>query len=81
MYIGECADAKIRGFLGTMIFTMMMTGTVLGYAIVPFVPIWVSSLVGVVINTVHLSLFVWMPESPYYHLLKGNEKKAEKSLK
>ncbi|CAG9769807.1 unnamed protein product [Ceutorhynchus assimilis] len=46
MYIAEIADHKIRGFLSSIIYLMMLLGIVIVYGVAPFVPIWVPCLIG-----------------------------------
>lgn len=81
MYIAEIADQKIRGFLSSMIYVMMLTGILLLYCIAPFVPIWVPCLLGIFVNVVGMSIFSFQPESPYYLLYKNKPDKAKDSLK
>jgi len=50
MYIAEIADHKIRGFLSSIIYLMMLTGIVLVYCVAPFVPIWVPCVIGLYSN-------------------------------
>lgn len=80
MYIAEIADQKIRGFLATLIYTMMLVGILLIYVIGPYVSVFVSSCVGASFLFIQLATFPFMPESPYYHLCKGKYEKAKRSL-
>ncbi|KAF2884959.1 hypothetical protein ILUMI_21236 [Ignelater luminosus] len=80
MYIGEIADEKIRGFLGSFIHVLMQVGIIVIYAVAPFVSLMASSLVGACFLIVHLITFPFMPESPYYLLLIGKIDEALKSL-
>ncbi|GLV36010.1 uncharacterized protein CBL_09773 [Carabus blaptoides fortunei] len=80
MYIAECADAKIRGFLGTFIYIMMIIGVLVSYCVVPYVPIWASSCVGACLVVIQILIFVWMPQSPYYLLINSKRDKAKKAL-
>lgn len=80
MYVAEIADQKIRGFLASLIFLMMLSGFIIIYALAPFVPLWVTSTVGAVILVIQLATFPFMPESPYFLLLKGKKEKARKAL-
>lgn len=80
MYIGEIADQKIRGFLGAFIYLMMLIGIIVVYSVAPFVSIPVSSAVGASFLILQLITFPFMPETPYYLLLKGKTKEARKSL-
>lgn len=80
MYIGEIADRKIRGILGSCIYMMMLFGIVVVYSVAPFVPIPVSSAVGCSFLIIQLMSFPFMPESPYYLLLKNKKDQARRSL-
>ncbi|KAF5271845.1 hypothetical protein FQA39_LY07985 [Lamprigera yunnana] len=80
MYIGEIADQKIRGFLGSCIYLMMLVGILVVYSVAPFVSIPISSAVGCSFLIVQLLSFPFMPESPYYLLLKNKQDRARKSL-
>ncbi|KAK5645200.1 hypothetical protein RI129_006500 [Pyrocoelia pectoralis] len=80
MYVAEVADKKIRGFLGSWIYLMMLVGVIIIYSIGPFVSIPVSSAVGCAFLLVELFSFPFMPESPYYYILKNNRDAARKSL-
>lgn len=81
MYIAECSDARIRGFLGTFIYILMIVGVLIAYCIVPFMPIWASSTVGAIFVAVQVISFLWMPDSPYWLLMKGRNDQAAKSLR
>lgn len=81
MYIAEIAEQKIRGFLAGLIYIMMLVGTLIIYAVAPFVEVYVSSIVGAAFLAFQLCTFTFMPESPYYHLVKGRKEAAENSLK
>lgn len=80
MYIAEIADKKIRGFLAGIIYLMMLVGILLIYAIVPYVPFYVPSIIGAILVLIQLITFPFMPDSPYYLLQKGKDAKAKKHL-
>ncbi|KAF2895929.1 hypothetical protein ILUMI_10243 [Ignelater luminosus] len=80
MYIAEIADKKIRGFLGAWVYLMMLIGVVIVYSVAPFVSIAISSLVGAIFVIIQLVTFPFMPDSPYYLLLKNKVDAAKKSL-
>lgn len=80
MYIAEIADRKIRGFLSGLIYIMMLIGILTVYSIGPFVPIYVTCLVGIVILTIQLCTFPFMPDSPYYLMSKGRPEQAKMAL-
>lgn len=81
MYIAEIADQKIRGFLSSMIYVMMLTGILLVYCIAPFVPIWVPCVTGIIVNSISLAVFPFQPDSPYYLLYKNRPDEAKEALK
>lgn len=81
MYIAEIADQKIRGFLGGLIYIMVLFGLLTIYVVAPFVKIFISSLVGVFVTLLQMCTFSFMPESPYYLLLKQQKEQATKNLK
>ncbi|XP_045479202.1 facilitated trehalose transporter Tret1-like [Harmonia axyridis] len=81
MYVAEIAHQKIRGFLAGTIYVMELGGILLVYCIAPFVSIKIPPMVGACIVITQLIVFPFLPESPYYHLYKGNEEKAKRSLR
>ncbi|KAF5291216.1 hypothetical protein FQA39_LY14458 [Lamprigera yunnana] len=80
VYIAEISDKNIRGRLGSIVYMMMMVGIVLIYIVGPFVSITISSLIGACVLVVQLLTFSFMPESPYYLLMRNQKEKARKSL-
>ncbi|KAK9873136.1 hypothetical protein WA026_021371 [Henosepilachna vigintioctopunctata] len=80
MYIAEIADQKIRGFLASLIYTMMLIGIFIIYVIGPYLSVFVSSCVGGSFLLIQLVTFPFMPESPYFYLCKGKYEKAKRSL-
>ncbi|XP_050310868.1 solute carrier family 2, facilitated glucose transporter member 8-like [Anthonomus grandis grandis] len=81
MYIAEVADQKIRGFLSSIIYLMMLAGVLLVYCVAPFVPIWVPCVIGICFNALTLATFPFMPESPYYLLYKNQPGAAKLALR
>ncbi|XP_018334693.2 facilitated trehalose transporter Tret1-like, partial [Agrilus planipennis] len=80
MYIAEIADKQVRGFLGTFIYSNMMLGVLVLYSVAPYVTIASTAYVGLGVVILQFLLFLMMPESPYYHLIKGRQAKALESL-
>ncbi|KAK1137042.1 hypothetical protein K0M31_001570 [Melipona bicolor] len=81
MYIGEIADKEIRGSLGSFIKLMVTFGELYAHAIGPFVSYEYLAYSCVIIPIIFFLTFIWMPESPYYLLMRNNEDKAMNSLK
>ncbi|CAH0555372.1 unnamed protein product [Brassicogethes aeneus] len=80
MYIAEIADQKIRGFLSSIIYLMMLIGIFLIYAIAPYTPFYVPCIIGGALVVVELIVFPFMPESPYYLLSKDRPEEAKHAL-
>ncbi|XP_066143717.1 facilitated trehalose transporter Tret1-like isoform X1 [Euwallacea fornicatus] len=80
MYIAEIADHKIRGFLSSIIYLMMLIGIVLVYCVAPFTPVWVPCVLGICFNSITLCSFPFIPESPYYLLFKDRYEEAKHAL-
>ncbi|KZC14029.1 PREDICTED: monosaccharide-sensing protein 2-like [Dufourea novaeangliae] len=81
MYIGEIADKEIRGSLGSFIKLMVTFGELYAHAIGPFVSYECLAYSCAVIPIFFFLSFIWMPESPYYLLMKNRDDKAMKSLR
>ncbi|XP_023023494.1 facilitated trehalose transporter Tret1 [Leptinotarsa decemlineata] len=80
MYIAEIADEKIRGFLAGIVYVMMLVGILIIYAVAPYVQFYVSSIIGIILVSIQLITFPFMPDSPYYQLSRENPEKAKLHL-
>lgn len=80
MYLGEIADDRIRGALGSMIGIAVNVGVLLAYSAGPWVDRVAFAGVGGALPLLFGLIFIWMPESPYFLLMKGKSVEAEKSL-
>ncbi|CAH1155581.1 unnamed protein product [Phaedon cochleariae] len=80
MYIGEIADPKIRGRLGTSISVSWIFGILLINILGSYLSIAVTGLICSILPILSLLTFVWMPESPYFLLMKENQEGAQRSL-
>nr|XP_023022234.1 facilitated trehalose transporter Tret1-like [Leptinotarsa decemlineata] len=81
MFLAEIADQKIRGFLSSIIYVMMLLGCVIVYCVGPYLPFYVPSIIGAGVAIVELLTFSRVPESPLYLLYKGKPEKSMESLK
>lgn len=80
MYIGEIAGAKCRGALSTFFIGMLNTGILLEYVVGPYVDYDTLAYVSLTIPVLFLVSFIWMPESPYFLIMKSRDVDAKKSL-
>lgn len=81
MYIGEIADKEIRGSMGSFIKMMVTFGELYAHAIGPFVSYEWLAYGCIMIPVVFFLTFTWMPESPYYLLMRNRENEAMESLR
>lgn len=80
MYIGEIADKNIRGSLGSFIKLMVTFGELYAHAIGPFVSYEWLAYSCILIPIAFFLTFSWMPESPYYLIIRNRRREAEQSL-
>ncbi|XP_066253220.1 facilitated trehalose transporter Tret1-like [Euwallacea similis] len=81
MYIAEIADSKIRGFLSSIIYIMMLLGLLVVYCLGPFTPFYSIPITGCVLAGSQLLVFSFQPESPYYLVYKNRPEEAKESLR
>lgn len=80
LYIGETAEASIRGALGSFFQLLLTIGILYSYVLGSTVNYqWLGILCGL-IPVVFLIIFFFMPETPVYLLKKDKRQEAEKVL-
>lgn len=80
VYLCEVSEPKIRGILGTTLTVGMIFGIVLINCYGSYLPITTTAYISIAIPLLFVLTFTWMPESPYFYLVKGQIKNARKSL-
>ncbi|KAG8271893.1 hypothetical protein J6590_052949 [Homalodisca vitripennis] len=80
IYIGEISQPDIRGTLNTFNNFMFGTGSLFSFVVGPFVSYYTFALVSLVFPLLFLLTFLFMPESPYYSLMKNRTENARESL-
>ncbi|XP_043273374.1 facilitated trehalose transporter Tret1-like [Venturia canescens] len=80
MYLGEIAEARIRGVLGSTLTIAFISGQVLSFSVGPWISRAMLSLFSALPLVIFLIAFPWLPESPYFCLMKGAREKAAASL-
>ncbi|KAF2892688.1 hypothetical protein ILUMI_13485 [Ignelater luminosus] len=80
MYLGETADPKVRGILGSTVTLAWITGILLINIIGSYLSISTTAFISIAFPVLCLITFVWMPESPYYLIMKANVEQARKNL-
>lgn len=81
MYIGEIADREIRGMLGTSMSVTLITGVLLINLIGTYFSVYTTAMIVSTLPLIMFVTFMWMPESPYYLIMKDNIDGAIESLK
>ncbi|XP_068083535.1 facilitated trehalose transporter Tret1-2 homolog [Anabrus simplex] len=80
MYMVEIAEDRVRGALGTLFMLMVNLGVMFEQGIGPHISLTLLGLLSAIFPILFAVTFVWMPESPYYYLIRNRKKEAEKSL-
>ncbi|KAJ9581682.1 hypothetical protein L9F63_023146 [Diploptera punctata] len=80
VYVAEIAEDKIRGILGTLMQLLMNIGTLVEFAVGPYVSYKTLGWVSGFFPLLFLVLMSFMPESPRYHCMKNKRDRAEASL-
>jgi sugar porter (SP) family MFS transporter len=81
LYIAEIADASIRGLLAACISVTWIFGMLLINVIGSYLSITMTAAICSVFPILLLLTFSWMPESPYFLLLKNDYEGARAALK
>ncbi|XP_046973078.1 facilitated trehalose transporter Tret1-like [Vanessa cardui] len=81
VYIGEIASSNIRGILLSALGIFTTCGSILMYAVGPFLPYSYASSVGFILSLAFTLCATFIPESPIFHILEDNEDKARDNLK
>lgn len=80
-YIGEIAEKDIRGTLSSYLQLMVTVGILFGYVVGHFNTLKTFTIICAIIPLVFGAIFMWMPETPYYYVMKNRIQMAEQSLK
>ncbi|KAG5875055.1 hypothetical protein JTB14_026186 [Gonioctena quinquepunctata] len=81
MYVGEISNAKVRGMLGSSVSVMWIAGFLLINIIGSYLNIADTALLSSVVPVMAFVTFIWMPESPYYLIMKNRMEDARESLR
>lgn len=80
IYTGEIADKKIRGTLSSIQILSFSLGIFYMITIGAFLPYETVNKLGFLIPAIFLITFVFMPETPYYLLIRGRDEEAMRTL-
>lgn len=80
IYIGEIASPSTRGAAGSSFPIMLNVGLLLIYIIAPLLSISMNAVVWLAISVGFVMIFWFMPESPYFLVMKDRLDEAEAAL-
>lgn len=80
MYLGEIAEPKTRGLLASVCPVSIVIGILLINILGTFLPLDTVAFIAISLPVLLLATFSWMPESPYFYVMWGRFREAEKSL-
>ncbi|XP_054263259.1 facilitated trehalose transporter Tret1-like [Macrosteles quadrilineatus] len=81
LYIAEIAEDDIRSALGSTLNFFFASGYLIEYIFGPWVSHWNLILISCVAPILFFIMCPFIPESPYYYILKDDIENAHKSLK
>uniref|UniRef100_A0A6P7FVE6 Facilitated trehalose transporter Tret1-like n=1 Tax=Diabrotica virgifera virgifera TaxID=50390 RepID=A0A6P7FVE6_DIAVI len=81
VYIAEISSPQVRGTWGNAIVWSGFLGQFIINVLGLYCSVMVASLVCAVFPVIFLFIFVFMPESPYFYLNKGQDEEAKVSLR
>lgn len=80
IYIAEVASPKVRGTWGNQMSFQLYMGQLLMNVIGSYNSIPIASYICLSFPVLFFCTFLFMPETPYFYLMKGQVEKARKSL-
>jgi len=80
IYIGEISGDGIRGALSTFFNGMLNAGILYVYCIGPLVTYDALAYCSLLVPCAFVITCLWIPESPYYYVLKDDDGRARESL-
>jgi len=80
VFLGEVVEPRIRGTATAIYSVMLYVGSFYEVLIGPYVDYNTLAILSGVIPLIVFFLLWFVPESPYYYLLKGNKEAARESL-
>ncbi|VVC25779.1 Sugar/inositol transporter,Major facilitator superfamily domain,Major facilitator, sugar transporter- [Cinara cedri] len=79
-YTSEIAEKEIRGTLGTYFQLQVFSGILFTYFMGSYLNVFGLSFACAIVPIIYINLLFFLPESPMFHLIKGDVNKAVLSL-
>lgn len=80
MYTAEIAEKEIRGTLGTYLQLQITIGILFIYSVGSLVSVFTLTIVCALFPCLYFLLMLFVPETPYFHIMKQNLTEAQRSL-
>ncbi|XP_018561402.1 facilitated trehalose transporter Tret1-like [Anoplophora glabripennis] len=81
MYIGEISTPKVRGVWGNALTFAIYLGQFIITVTGSYCDVKQTSYICICFPLIHFVLFYFMPESPYFYIMKGRFQEARESLR
>ncbi|CAH0546000.1 unnamed protein product [Brassicogethes aeneus] len=81
MYLGEITHPSVRGLSGTLFQVFFVFGSLMFNILGSLVSLRMATYIAASIPLIQILTFSFMPESPYYLVMRGKVDEAEASLK
>lgn len=81
VYVGEISSPNVRGMLGSLVSSINFVGQCLINIIGNNLSVSTTSFICLPLPVVFFVLFIFMPESPYFYVMKGRNEEAKISLR
>uniref|UniRef100_A0A6P7F6V3 Facilitated trehalose transporter Tret1-like n=1 Tax=Diabrotica virgifera virgifera TaxID=50390 RepID=A0A6P7F6V3_DIAVI len=79
-YLAEISDPEIRGFLGTTYLVTLVFGMLMSNVMLYFISIPAQAYIAGSVTLVMMIILPFLPESPYFYLLRSEVALAKESL-
>lgn len=80
-YVAEISTPKVRGMWGNVMVLSIYTGQLLINIVGSYCSIRDTAYIFISLPVIFAIVFSFMPESPYYQIMKGKEEEARETLK
>jgi SP family facilitated glucose transporter-like MFS transporter 8 len=80
-YTSEIAEKEIRGILGSFLQLLISLGVLFVYIIGAYLSVFTTNVICGLCPIIFAIIFINMPETPLFYVMKNDEAKAIKSLK
>lgn len=80
IYLCEITEPRVRGAINALFTLLAYCGIMFEYCIGPHVSFTLLSILSALVPISFVIVLIWIPESPYYYLMKNNMKGAGTAL-